>query len=307
MKDAVLKTVNLSKRYKDVTVLDNVNITINKGDIYGFIGQNGAGKTTLMKLISGLIIKDSGTIELFGENDTRNIENMRKRMGCLIETPALYDYSSVYDNLEINRIQKGIPGRESIDKVLKMVGLYNERKKQVRKLSMGMKQKLGLAMALIGDPEFLILDEPINGLDPMSIIEIRKLLNKLNKEFDVTILISSHILSELYQFANSYGIIHNGRLVEQITSRELEERCQKFLYIRTDNAERAVFTIERILKTQNYEVMHDNAIKLYEYLDEPSKVASVLLNNGSLVDEIALKGDNLEDYFSKLVWRNKNV
>ncbi|KHD35882.1 bacitracin ABC transporter ATP-binding protein [Clostridium acetobutylicum] len=307
MKDTVLKTVNLSKKYKNVTVLDNVNITINKGDIYGFIGQNGAGKTTFMKLISGLIIKNSGTIELFGENDTRNIENMRKRMGCLIETPALYDYSSVYDNLEINRIQKGIPGRESIDKVLKMVGLYNERKKQVRKLSMGMKQKLGLAMALIGDPEFLILDEPINGLDPMSIIEIRKLLNKLNKEFDVTILISSHILSELYQFANSYGIIHNGRLIEQITSRELEERCQKFLYIRTDNAERAVFTIERILKTQNYEVMHDNAIKLYEYLDEPSKVASVLLNNGSLVDEIALKGDNLEDYFSKLVWRNRNV
>ncbi|URZ01495.1 ABC transporter ATP-binding protein [Clostridium felsineum] len=307
MKYTVLRTVNLTKKYKDTKVLDNVNITIRKGDIYGFIGQNGAGKTTFMKLISGLIIKSSGEIELFGENDSRKVEDVRSRMGCLIETPAVYNYSTVYENLEINRIQKGIPGKESVDKVLKMVDLYEQRKKTVNKLSMGMKQKLGIAMALIGKPEFLILDEPINGLDPMSIIEIREILNRLNKEFGVTILISSHILSELYQFANVYGIIHKGRLVEELSSKQLEEKCQKFLYIRTDNSAKAVFAIESILKTQNYEVMPNNIIKLYEYLDKPARVSSALLNNGSLVEEITLKGDNLEEYYSKLVRRNMNV
>ncbi|PJI07473.1 MULTISPECIES: ABC transporter ATP-binding protein [Clostridium] len=301
MEEIVLKTVNLTKRYKSKNVVNGVNVTIKKGDIYGFIGQNGAGKTTFMRLVAGLIFKSEGSIDIFGENDEGKIEEERERMGCLIEKPALFSFSSVYENLEINRMQKGIPGKECIDKVLKMVGLYEEKNKAVRKLSFGMKQKLGIAIALLGDPEFLILDEPINGLDPMSIIGVRELLTKLNREYGVTILISSHILSELYQFANVYGIIHKGRLIEQITSKELNERCKKFLYIKTDDADKAVFVIENKLKTQNYEVLPENVIKLYDYLDSPGEVSSTLSKNGSIVEEITLKGDDLEIYFSKLI------
>jgi len=216
MENVILKTYGLSKSYGRVNTLEDVNMTIKKGQIYGFIGQNGAGKTTLIRILAGLTFKDQGSLELFGETEERKIELSRRRIACIIDTPSFYPDKTAYSNLEIERIQKGIPGKQCIEKALMMVGLNDVKKKKVKSFSLGMKQRLGIAMALLGDPELLILDEPINGLDPMGIVEVREMLKKLNVEYGVTILISSHILSELYQLASYYGVIHKGKLLEQI-------------------------------------------------------------------------------------------
>ncbi len=182
MSEYILKTTNLSKKYKKDFVVDSVNISIKRGEIYGFIGENGAGKTTFIRMITGLVAPTNGEIKLFSKEKADELGNVRKRIGALIERPAFYPYMTAYENLEAFRIEKGIPGKECIDKILKSVGLYEDRNKKLKNFSLGMKQKLALAIALLGDPEFLILDEPINGLDPMRIKEIRELLKKLNKE-----------------------------------------------------------------------------------------------------------------------------
>lgn len=301
MDNIILKTYNLCKTYGNLNALENVSITIKKGQIYGFIGQNGAGKTTLFRIIAGLSFKSKGSIELFGESEGRRLELARRRMGCIIEAPVFYPLKNAYENLEIDRIQKGIPGKECIEKALTMVGLNQEKNKKVKSFSLGMKQRLGIAMALLGDPEFLILDEPINGLDPMGIVEIREILRKLNTEYGVTILISSHILPELYQLANCYGIIHKGKLLEEITAEELSNRCQKFLYIKVDDVAKASVIIDKKLKSSNFLALPDNIIKLYDYLDEPAKVSTTLTMNGIAVEQITPMGDDLETYFSKLV------
>lgn len=301
MGEFILKTNNLTKTYKNTKALQNINMTIRKGQIYGFIGENGAGKTTLMRLIAGLAVKNSGNIELFGETEEEKIEHVRKRMGVMIEAPALYQHRTAYENMEINRIQRGIPGKESIEKALRTVGLTEIKNKKVKNFSHGMKQRLGIAMALLGDPEFLVLDEPINGLDPTGIIEIRELLKKINEENGVTILISSHILSELYQLANCYGIIHKGRLIEQITADELNSRCRKLLQIKVDDTAKAAVIMNKKLSTTNFEVMPDNIIHLYEYVDCAGKVSTALSKEGISVEQIMPKGDDLETYFSKVI------
>lgn len=303
----ILKTHNLTKKYRNINVLDDINITINKGDIYGLIGLNGAGKTTLIRIITGLALKTKGSIELFSEYEDRKIEHARKRIGSLIETPALFSDKTAYVNMEINRIQKGIPGRECIDKALKITGVYDYKDKKVRNMSLGMKQRLGIAMALMGEPEFLILDEPVNGLDPMGIIEMRELIKKLNEENGMTILISSHILGELYQLANCFGIIHKGKMIEQLTLKELNERCRKLLYIKVDNAAKACVILNTKLSTSNFEVMPDDVIHLYDYVNDSGKVSSILSREGIMVKEIMPMGDNLETYFSKVIGGNKNA
>lgn len=307
MENTVLKTYNLSKAYGQFNALDDVNLTIKKGQIYGFIGQNGAGKTTLIRIIAGLTFKSKGNFELFGENEGRNLEQARRRMGCIIDTPVFYPDKTAYSNLEIERIQKGIPGKECIEKALTMVGLQDVKKKKVRNFSLGMKQRLGIAMALLGDPEFLIWDEPINGLDPIGIVEVREMLKKLNVEYGVTILISSHILSELYQLANCYGIIHKGKLLEQITLEELTNRCKKFIFIKVDDATKAAFVIDKKLNTSNFQVLPGNIINLYDYLDQPGKVSTTLAVEGVVVEQITPVGDDLETFFSKLIGGANNA
>lgn len=307
MENTVLKTYNLSKAYGRFNALDDVNLTIKKGQIYGFIGQNGAGKTTLIRIIAGLTFKSKGNFELFGENEGRNLEQARRRMGCIIDTPVFYPDKTAYSNLEIERIQKGIPGKECIEKALTMVGLQDVKKKKVRNFSLGMKQRLGIAMALLGDPEFLILDEPINGLDPIGIVEVREMLKKLNVEYGVTILISSHILSELHQLANCYGIIHKGKLLDQITLEELTNRCKKFIYIKVDDATKAAFVIDKKLNTSNFQVLPGNIINLYDYLDQPGKVSTTLAVEGVVVEQITPVGDDLETFFSKLIGGAQNA
>lgn len=307
MEEFILRTVNLTKKYKNVSAFENINMTIKKGQIYGFIGQNGAGKSSFMRTIVGLALKTSGDIELFGESDEDKIQEVKKRIGCLIESPAIYEDESVYINLNINRLQKGIPGKGCIDEVLTMVGLLNQKYKKAGKLSTGMKQKLGIAMAMLGKPEFLILDEPINGIDPMGIVEIRELLKKLNLEQGVTILISSHILGELYQLANCYGIINKGKLIEELTLEELNEKCKRFLYIEVDDVSKAACVIEKELDTKNFEVLPQNNIKLYDFLDSPGAVSKALFKAGITVKEIRVAGEDLETYFTKAIRGEKNA
>lgn len=307
MSKHVLEIKNINKKYKNTLALDNVSISIKKGDIYGFIGENGAGKTTLIRMITGLGFPNKGQINLFGESDLTEVNNQRKRIGCIIESPALYQNITAKQNLEIIRTQRGVPESNCIDEVLKIVNLEDSGKKKVKNFSLGMKQRLALAIALLGDPEFLILDEPVNGLDPSGIVEFRNLLKKLNKERGITILISSHLLNELNQLATCYGFIHKGKIVEQITAKELDERCTKHININVDDVEKATFIIENNLNIEEFEVFPNNTIKIYNHLDEVKKISNEIIVNGVGIESINIQGEDLESYFTRLIGGATNV
>ena len=301
MKEVVLKTYNITKKYGEQLAVDNVNMTIKKGDIYGFIGQNGAGKTTLIRLITGLIHKSGGEIELLGANEENELNKARTMVGSLIESPSFYTNMTARENLEVSRLVRNIPGKKCIDEVLELVGLKDVEKKKVKNFSLGMRQRLGIANALMGNPKLLILDEPINGLDPMGIVEIRELLKKINKEKDMTILISSHILSELSELATTYGIISNGKLIEEITAKQLSEKCRQYIDLKVDDTARAVILLERELGISDYEVLEDSNIKVFSNLDNVGEVNSLLSRSGIIVESISVKGENLEEYFMNKV------
>ena len=296
-----MKTYNITKKYGEQLAVDNVNMTIKKGDIYGFIGQNGAGKTTLIRLITGLIHKSGGEIELLGANEENELNKARTMVGSLIEFPSLYTNMTARENLEVSRLVRNIPGKKCIDEVLELVGLKDVEKKKVKNFSLGMRQRLGIANALMGNPKLLILDEPINGLDPMGIVEIRELLKKINKEKDMTILISSHILSELSELATTYGIISNGKLIEEITAKQLSEKCRQYIDLKVDDTARAVILLERELGISDYEVLEDSNIKVFSNLDNVGEVNSLLSRSGIIVESISVKGENLEEYFMNKV------
>ena len=301
LSDYILRTNNLSKKYGKDFAIENINVTIKKGEIYGFIGQNGAGKSTMLRLVTGLAFPTSGSIELFGSDNPSELTNGQKRMGAIIENPALLPNMSAYENLEVHRLQKGIPGSDCINKTLDLVGLTDTGKKKAKDFSLGMKQRLGLGIALLSEPEFLILDEPTNGLDPMGIVELRGLIQKLNREKGLTVLISSHILSELHQLATSFGIIHKGQLLEELTAKELDEKCKQHLRIKVDHPTKGATVLEQHLLTTDFEVMPDGTIKLYSDLDDVGKVSRALTNNGLVIEHLSQTGDSLERYFSKLV------
>lgn len=306
MKDIVLKTQRYSKQYGSYFAVNNVNMTIAKGEIYGFIGQNGAGKTTLIRMITGLIHKTSGDIELLGVSTDRELDEARTQIGSLVEMPAFYPNMTAKDNLEVSRLVRGITGKDSVDEILELVGLKDAGKKKVKNFSLGMKQRLGIANALLGNPRLLILDEPINGLDPVSIVEVRELLKKINKEQDVTILISSHILSELSELATKYGIINKGKLIEEISAKELKEKCRQYIEIEVDDSKKATVLLEEKLNISDYEVMPEKIIRVYEQLDMVGEINTVLSTNSVVVKKILSKGQNLEEYFINAIGGGKN-
>ena len=299
MQEIVLQTNNLTKKYKDFVALDNATITIHKGDIYGLIGRNGAGKTTLMKTITTLTNKTGGSFSLFDSEE--ELTESKRRIGCLIESPAFFDNLTAYQNLKYYSIQKGIVDEKQIDKVLKTVDLYKERNKKFKKFSLGMKQRLGIAFAILDNPDFIILDEPINGLDPIGIKEIRDTLKRLNEEEKITILISSHILSELYLIANHFCFIDKGRIIKDVSKEELDLECSKCIVIKTKDVKKATVVIEQELKTTNYKVIDDTEIRLYDYLDNSAKVNKTLLSNDIEIIGIYESGISLEDYFNSLI------
>lgn len=292
----ILRTNTVSKKYTNYYAVDKVSISIQKGEIYGLIGENGAGKSTLMKMIAGLVEPSEGSIELFG-NFVSQTE--RYRMGCVIESPALYTELTTKQNLEVFRKAYGLSSKESVQQILKQVGLSQYENKIVKKFSLGMKQRLAIGVALLGNPDFLILDEPINGLDPTGIQDMRNFLLKLNREEHITIMISSHILGELSKIATKYGIIKNGKLIEEITAKELNEKCQCCLKIKASDTAQAAILIEKNLHTKNYEILSDNNIRIFEYVDNPGIVNSLLVNHGISVDECTVTKESLEDYFNE--------
>lgn len=305
MSEIICQTTELCKNYKNFHVLQNVNLSINRGEIYGLIGENGAGKSTLIRILTGLAFQSSGEVTLFGK--TENLQYERAKIGCTVEMPALYKDMTAKQNLEIQRVQRGIPDKKCISKTLELVGLDNTKKKKVNDFSLGMKQRLALAVALLGEPEFLILDEPVNGLDPTGIIELRELLKKLAKENHVTILISSHILSELNQLATCYGFLHHGKLLKQITATELSEECKRHIKLKTDDTKKTVTVLEEQLKIKNFSIYPDNFIRVYEKLEETHTISKTLSSNGIVVEEISVQGEELETYFENLIGGGKYV
>lgn len=301
MSETVLKLTNVTKTYGNKAAVDHVNMTIKKGDIYGLIGRNGAGKTTLTRLITGLSFADKGEIQIFGETTEVGLSEARSRLGCIIEMPAFYPNLNARQNLEYYQRVKGIPNKQVVEETLKLVGLTDTGKKKFKNFSLGMKQRLGIALALLNSPDFIILDEPINGLDPTGIIEMREILKYLNQEKQITILISSHILTELSMVATRYGIINEGKLVKEVTNEELKEDCQRSLAIVVDDVPKATSVMETILKTAKFKVISDCEIRLYDYLDNPAEVSQQLVKNDVRISSVSEIGDSLEDYFMSLI------
>ncbi|MBC2673797.1 ATP-binding cassette domain-containing protein [Listeria booriae] len=301
MRENILETAALSKKFGDNYAVDHVNMTVQKGDIYGFIGKNGAGKTTFIRLITELMYKNGGDVSLFGSTHPKDIHQARKRIGAVIEGPSLYPNMTAHQNLNYYLLQKGIPDKNRINEVLEFVGLENTGRKKYRNFSMGMKQRLGIGLAILHHPDFLILDEPINGLDPMGIIEIRNIILKLNKTYGTTVFISSHILTELALIANRYGIINNGRLVKELSKEELESESRRYLVLKTLNKEAAVQHLESFLELYQYEVHSDGSIRIFEYIDEPEKISQAMFDAGIIITELKVVEANLEEYFIDLI------
>lgn len=307
MKDCVLKTDNLTKRYHDFAALEQVSITLRAGKIYGLIGQNGAGKTTLMRVIAGLSFPTEGKLELFGHAEEKMLQKELKRIGCLIEYPSLNGTMSARENLRLHRILRGIPNAAIEEELLELVGLSSTGRKKAKNFSLGMKQRLGIAIALIGSPELLILDEPVNGLDPLGVVEIRSLMKRMCEERHMTILISSHNLPELYQTATDYIIIDKGRIKKTLTQEELDESCRHHIRIVAGNPELLAEVLETKLNTINYKVMPDKSIKLYDYLEDREQVMKTLFDNGIFPTDFSAQGDTLENYFISIIGGGQNA
>jgi len=290
--ETILETFNLTKKFPGKVAVNQVNLHIQKGDIYGFIGRNGAGKTTTMKLILGLLNITEGEVELFG---SKNLIEGRRKIGSLIEAPGFYKNASAYENMKRYAIFTNSTDEE-IKELLELVGLGNVGKKKAGQFSLGMKQRLGMAMALLGNPELLILDEPINGLDPAGIKEIRDTILKLNKEKGVTFLISSHLLDELAKITTRYGIINDGILVEEVDAKVLMERCKANLKIVVDNPEKALKVLTKTKLLDNYRI-DGNQIMLYEDKIQPAEVNKILVEAGIAVSEITMNQNAFEEYF----------
>ena len=297
MDNIILQTNGITVKYGDFLALDNVSISIKEKHIYGFIGENGAGKTTLMRVITGLSYPTSGEVTLFGKNTQADILKMRRRVGSTIEAPTLYPNYTAFQNLELQRILIGDPDKDTCDRLLDLVGLKEVRNKKVRKFSMGMKQRLGIALALVGKPKLLILDEPINGLDPKNISELRVLLKKLNEENDVTLFISSHILNELYLLATDYYIIHKGRIIESLTHDELETKCRQYIKVRTNELPRCITVIENAYSDAEYKVVDDETLHLFSQIEKAEDIAKLLMENQIVTKEFSVTEQSLEEYF----------
>ena len=301
MREVILSTNSLTKKYKDISAVDHVNLKIHQGDIYGLVGKNGAGKTTLLRMITGQAFATEGQINLFGASSGEDLNQKRKRIGAIIEIPSFYSYMTGKQNLEYYRIQRGIPDKRCVQDVLTEVGLSEAGNKKYKDYSLGMKQRLGLALALMNRPELLLLDEPINGLDPFGIVEIRNLLLKLNREKNITILISSHILSELSNLVTSYGFIEKGKLVKQITGEELAKESNRYIELKVDNVEAMTALLEVKLNCSAYKVTPERTLHIFDYLDQPNKISELTVKSGIGLLSMKIKEVNLENYFIQLV------
>lgn len=294
----IVKTNALTKKYHGFAAVDGVNMSIEKGDVYALIGENGAGKSTLMKMLSGLAAPTSGEVILF---ENKHPEVTRFRMGCLIDSPALDSRLTVRDNLEMFSRAFGCHKEGEVNQILELIGMKGNANKVIKKLSLGMKQRLAIGIALLGSPDFLILDEPMNGLDPMGIQEIRLLLKKLNAEKQTTILISSHLLDEVSKVATRYGFMKAGHLIQEISNEELEEKSKTCLKLKVSDTAKAAMVFEKDLGTNNYEVIDAEYVRLFDYVEESAKVVTAMVRGGVEVSEMVRVGESLEEFFNNLM------
>ena len=294
-----LRTKDLIKKYKGFTALNGLTMNVPMGSIYGFVGRNGAGKTTLIRMITGLQHPTSGEFELYDvKNSDKKISSARRRMGAVVETPAIYLDLSARDNLKQQYRMLGLPDMKGIDELLEMVGLADTGRKKAKNFSLGMRQRLGIAISLCGDPDFLVLDEPINGLDPQGIIEIRELILKLNRERNITILISSHILDELSKLATHYGFIDHGKMVREMSAEELEQSCRKCVRMSvTDTG-----VLSRVLDSMNidYKILDDKTADVFAQLNF-TQMALTLSKEGCEIITMEEKDESLESFYISLV------
>lgn len=307
MNKYIIETKNLTKKYGSQKSVADLNIHVQKGRVYGLLGRNGAGKTTTMKMLLGLTKPTSGEVKIWGKSLQGNEKKLLPRIGSLIESPGFYPNLTATENLRIFATLRGVPNNHAIQDALDLVGLPYKDKKLFSQYSLGMKQRLAIALAVMHDPELLILDEPINGLDPAGIVEIRNLLKSLNKEYGMTILVSSHILEELYQTASEFILIDKGKIIEEISDRELNDRCKRHIAIKATDPQKALIVLEETLHTDSFKLMPDGIIRLYDYLDDMEKVAAALSDAHILVTGLSVAGDTLEDYFLSKIGGTGNV
>ncbi len=294
-----IEAKHVSKSYGDLRALNNVSLHVRTGSIYGLIGDNGAGKSTFLKLLAGHIFPTSGEIRLFGQFEEKALLRCRRQCGVMIEQPGIFPNMTVENTLEYYRIQKGIPGKEKVEEMLRLTNLTEKRKSRCRKLSLGQKQRLGLAIAMIGEPQLLILDEPINGLDPSGIIEFRRLLLRLNEERRITILLSSHILTELQQTATHFGFLSRGKLLEELSAETLANKCADYLEIAVSDPEAYAALLTRRYPDTSFQVLPDRTIQIHRCL-EPEVYSSLAAQNGLAVRTLTMHQSSLEDYYMNL-------
>lgn len=302
MDNTILRVSHLTKNYGSKVALDDVSFEIKKGRIYGFIGENGAGKTTAIRAITGLTPIAPKTVELFGESTQRGLEKARRNMGCLVERPILLKSKTAVENLRLQQLLFGQTDDEKIQQILERVGLSDVKNKKVKDFSLGMKQRLGIAMALINNPELLVLDEPVNGLDPMGMVDVRELLRSLCEDDGITILISSHILTELYQLVTDYIIISKGKILETLSKEELDEKCSAYIILETAQTQDAL----KVLKEHDVKsaVSKNETIKIYDNVNMKD-VANWLFNADILVTLLTKYEKSLENYYVELLGGNK--
>lgn len=302
----VLQTENLTKLFGKKAAVNQVSMNVKMGDIYGFIGKNGAGKTTFIRVVAGLAKESGGSIKLFDSDD---LNKQRRKIGTMIENPSIYPNLTARQNLHYYCLLLGLDPDVTVEPMLNLVGLSDTGKKKAKNFSLGMKQRLAIAIALLGEPEFLMLDEPMNGLDPAGIREMRELILKLNKEREITILISSHILDELSKVATRYGIINNGKLIDEFSADDLKSRCVQALEIVVDDAEKAMDILRQNLKLNNdeMEAVDNNTIKITKGLERAGLINTELAKNGIVISSSSTKGIDLEEYFMQLMEKDSNM
>ena len=300
MSEYVVEAIDLNKKFKDTYAVSNINMKIRKCDIYGFIGSNGAGKSTTLKMIAGLMFPTSGEIKLFGEK--RNVYTPR-RIGALIENAGIYPHLSAYDNMDILAASMGLKNKQKLIELLNLVHLDPKSKKKAKKFSLGMKQRLGIAMALLGSPDLLILDEPINGLDPEGIREIREVIQKLNEEKNMTIIISSHILGELSKVATRYGIIRSGKMIEELTAKQLGEKCRNYISIVVQEPSLVIPVLEKELHICDYLVHENNEIRVFDDIDS-MEISLALARHQVAISQIVYQKQDLESYFLEKIGKD---
>ena len=302
--DDIMETVGLQKSYRGKLVVDDVSIHIPKGSIYGFVGPNGAGKSTVMKMILNLIYPESGEVRLFGEKVTDHSYEIFKRVGSIIENPYFYEKMTARHNLQLHCEYMGFPNKERIYEVLQMVHLQNVEEKQIRHYSLGMKQRLAIARAILTHPELLMLDEPINALDPEGIREMRNLFLRLNREEGTTIFISSHILSEVDLLADRIGVIRNGKLLTEVPIEEIHKRQTEYISLQVDDVARAAALLEA-MENQNFSVTDSAFIRIYDTDISGKTLSKTMIENGVGVESLGRRQDTLEDYFFWLTEEEK--